>query len=349
LGTQETERLGLYKKIFAILLFVFSIKGFAQTYPDPVVDSLLNTGINYIILQNYLHAKSTFEYLNNSYPALPLGNIYLVATEIARAYDYEEPYNQDYIKENLDTAETKTKNLLDRDEGNLWYIYFKALNEGYYAYYQVLQKNWLSAFSNGVDAVRDFEKCLNIDPEFYESKIAIGSYQYWRSRKTEFLKWLPFIKDETELGIKNLKVAVDHASYHRYSAINSLLWIYIDQKKFQAAVELAEKTLRQYPGSRFFMWPLARAYENVDIQKAIDIYNELLDFYSKLPDSNFFNEIVLKHVLAQLYVKQGDKGKALELCNQILSLKHIPDYTRNRLGDRLDRVEDLKQQLLSKQ
>ena len=97
------------------------------------------------------------------------------------------------------------------------------------------------------------------------------------------------------------------------------------------------------------MWPLARAYENVDINKAIIIYNELLDFYSKMPDSNFFNEIVLKHVLAQLYVKQGDKRKALELCNQILSLKNIPDYTRNRLGDRLDRVKDLKQQLSGNQ
>jgi tetratricopeptide (TPR) repeat protein len=346
---QETERLALYKKIFVILLFVLSFKGFAQTYPDPVVDSLLNSGINDIILQNYAHAKSTFQHLTNSYPKLPLGNVYLVATEIARAYDYEEPYNKDYITENLDTAETKTKNLLDKDSGNLWFIYFKALNEGYYAYYQVLQKNWLSAFSNGVDAVRDFEKCLNIDPEFYEAKIAIGSYQYWRSRKTEFLKWLPFIKDETELGISNLQIAVDHASYHRYSAINSLLWIYIDQKKYQEAIDLAVKTLKQYPGSRFFMWPLARAYENIDIHKAIIIYNELLDFYSKMPDSNFFNEIVLKHVLAQLYVKQGDKRKALELCNQILSLKNIPDYTRDRLGDRLDRVEDLKQQLSGNQ
>ena len=347
--TQETEHLGLYKKIFVIFLFVVSFKGFAQTYPDPVVDSLLNSGINDIILQNYSRAESTFEQLNNSYPKLPLGNIYIVATEIARAYDYEEPYNDNLITQNLDAAEAKTENLLDKDDSNLWFIYFKALKEGYYAYYQVLQKNWLSAFSNGVDAVRDFERCLKIDPAFYESKIAIGSYQYWRSRKTEFLKWLPFIKDETELGIKNLQVAVNHASYHRYSAIYSLLWIYIDQKNYQAAIDLAEKTLKQYPGSRFFMWPLARAFENVDIRKAIIIYQELLDFYSKLPNSNFFNEIVLKHILAQLYVKQGDKKKALELCNQILSRKNIPEYTRNRLGDRLNRVEDLKQQLLSKQ
>ena len=337
-----------YKKLFVFCAILFSVKAFSQTYPDPVVDSLLKSGTNDIILQNYDQAKQTFEYLNYTYTQLPLGNIYIVATEIAKAYDYEEPYNSDYITANLDTAETKTGALLDKDENNLWYLYFQALGEGYYSYFQVLRKNWLSALSNSVDAVRDFEKCLNIDPQFYESKIAIGNFQYWRSRKTELLKWLPFVKDETQIGIKNLQIAVDHASYHRYSAINSLLWIYIDQKKYQSAIDLAEKTLEQFPGSRFFMWPLARAYEEINIQKAIDIYRKLLASYSKLPDSNFYNEIVIKHILAQQYVKLGDKKMALDLCNQILSLKNLSDYTKDKLGDRLDRVIDLKRELSDK-
>ncbi len=342
---QETGLLVHYKKIIVLIFFIFAFRNYAQTYPDPVVDSLLKCGTSDIIMQNYKHAKSTFEYLNNTYSKLPLGNIYLVATEIARAYDFEEPFNTDYITANLDTAESKTKSLLDKDENSLWNIYFRALDEGYYAYFQVLRKNWLSALSNGFDAVRDFQKCLNIDPDFYEANLAIGSYQYWRSRKTEFLKWIPFVKDETELGIKNLQIAVDHASYHRYSAINSLLWIYIDQKKFRAAIDLAEKTLKQFPGSRFFIWPLARAYEAVDIQKSIDEYNKLLDYYSGLPDSNFYNIIVIKHILAQQYVKLGNKKTALELCDQILSIKGLSDYVRDRLGDRLDRVRDLKEEL----
>jgi hypothetical protein len=342
---QETGHLVLYKKIIVFCVILFSVEGFSQTYPDPAVDSLLKSGINDIILQNYTHAQSTFEYLNKSYPKLPLGNIYMVANEIAKAYDYEEPFNSDYITANLDTAETKTEILLDKNEDNLWHIYFKALVEGYYAYFQVLRSNWFSAFSNSIDAVRDFEKCLNIDTSFYEARLPIGCYQYWRSRKTEFLKWLPFVKDETEKGIKNLQLAVDKASYHRYMAINTLLWVYIDQKKYKTAISLAEKSLKQYPGSRFFMWPLARAYEGVNIQKAIDVYNKLLVFYTSLPNSNFYNEIVLKHILAQQYIKLGDKKSALELCDEILSLKNLSEYTKDKLGDRLDRVMDLKKEL----
>lgn len=342
---QETEHLVHYKRLLTLFLILFSVEGFSQTYPDPVVDSLLKSGINDIILQNYSRARSTFEYLNNAHPKLPLGNIYLVANEIAKAYDYEEPYNSDYITANLDTAESKTEALLDKNEDYIWYIYFKALGEGYRAYFKVLRGNWFSAVSHSFDSIRDFEKCLNADPNFYEAYLAIGCYQYWRSRKTDFLKWLPFVKNETEKGIKNLQIAVDKASYHRYMAINTLLWIYIDQKKYKSAVDLAEKALKQYPGSRFFMWPLARAYEGVDIQKAIEVYKKLLDFYTSLPGSNFYNEIVLKHILAQQYVKIGDKKTALNLCDQILSLKGISEYTKDKLENRLDRVRELKKEL----
>ncbi len=343
---RETEHLAHYRNFFAaFFLILFSVNSYSQNYPDHVVDSLLRKGISDILFQNYSGAKETFNYLRNNYSVLPLGNIYLAATEIARAYDYEEPYNSDYIIENLDTAEIKANRLLDKDDNNIWYIYFKALREGYYAYYQALGKNWLSALSNGVNSVRDFEKCLSINPDFYESYTAIGAYKYWRSRKTEFLKWLPFVKDERESGIKNLQSAINHSTYHEYLAVNSLLWIYIDQKKYQAAVELAEKILKKYPSSRFILWPLARAYEEIDIKKSISIYKSILDSYSQMKNSNHYNEIVLKHIMAQQYVKLNEKKIALDLCNEILSIRGLSEYVQDKLGDRLDRVQELRKEL----
>lgn len=343
---QETERLEHYKKFFAaFFLIILSVNSFPQSYPDRVVDSLLRKGIDDILFQNYSQAKETFTSLRNSYPQLPLGNIYLAAVEIARDYDYEEPYNSDYIINNLDSAETKANILIEKDDNNIWYRYFQALKEGYYAYFQALNKNWLSALSNGVNSVRDFEKCLNLNPNFYEAYTAIGAYKYWRSRKTEFLKWLPFVKDETESGIKNLESAINHSTYNEYMAVSSLLWIYIDQKKYQQAVELAEKILKKYPSSRFIMWPLARAYEGINIKKSIDIYKSILNSYSQREKSNHYNEIVLKHIIAQQYVKLNEKNKALDLCSDILSIKNLSEYVLDKLGDRLDRVRELKKEL----
>ncbi|HKI77180.1 MAG TPA: hypothetical protein VKA26_01415 [Ignavibacteriaceae bacterium] len=346
---QETEHLVHFNKIFFCLIYFILLNNLnAQVYPDKKVDSLLQDGISNIILQNYELAKETFDYLNLKYPRLPLGNIYLASTEIAKAYDYESKFNSDYIELNLDSAEIKANRLLDKDDENPWYRYFAGLKNGYYAYYEALNKSWLSALSNGVNAIKDFDKCLKIDTSFYEVYTAIGAFQYWKSRKTEIIKWLPFVKDEKEQGVKNLQIAVANSKYNHYFAVNSLLWIYIDQRKFKEAIELSNKALEEYPGSRFFMWPLARAYEENYSRKAIDVYQQLLNSYSKLGKTNNFNEIVIKHIIAQQYIKLGENDIALEYLNQILNTKNLSKFVLDKLGDRLERVANLKKELSGK-
>ena len=347
---QETEHLAQYRMIIVsifVILFTINIK--SQIYPDAKVDSLVRMGIDNLLIQRYDAAKQAFKELDNKYPKLPLGKTYLVAVEIAEAYDFQDRYNAHYIEANLDTAETLAKNLLDEDDENIWNRYFMALQQGYYSYFQALEKNWLSAFSNGLNSVENFEKCLKINPNFYDSYTAIGAFKYWRSRKTEFLKWLPFLKDERESGIKNLKIAVEHETYSNYLAVNSLLWIYIDQKKDKDAIELAEKVLSKYPGSRFFMWPLARAYEEVDHIKSIEIYYKILSSYTYLKNNNRYNEILLKHIIAQQYIKMGNNNeKVLQLCNEILNTQGLSDYVKDKLEDRLERVKELKKELSTK-
>ena len=103
--------------------------------------------------------------------------------------------------------------------------------------------------------------------------------------------------------------------------------------------------LQENPLCRVFKWGLARAYEDVDKRKSISVYNNILQSYPKEGLANHFNEIVLKHKIAQQYYKLGEKQKALSLCNEILSIKNLSDYVKDQLDDRLSRVEELKQQL----
>lgn len=123
-----------------------------------------------------------------------------------------------------------SERLLKSDPHYIWNHYFLALTEGYIAYYDALRESWLQAFSTGLSSVSGFEDCLEIDENFYESLIAIGSFKFWKSNKTEFINWLPFIDDEKELGIKYLQKAIKSSGYNSHLAIHSLIWIYIDQK-----------------------------------------------------------------------------------------------------------------------
>ncbi|MFC2102994.1 hypothetical protein ACFLSS_01045 [Bacteroidota bacterium] len=342
---QEIELLVPYKIFFFALSISLTNFHFAQKIPDAKVDSLLVSGIENIINQQYDDALYDFTVLDNDYPDLPLAKIYLAACKIAEAYDLAIEYDSDYIESNLEFAKNMAEELIEHDEYNIWYNYYFALAEGYLSYYNAINDNWLSAISTGMNSITAFGTCLNIDSTFYEAYIGIGTYEYWMSRNTEFLNGLPFYNNEAQIGIKKLREAVDKSSYNSYLAINSLVWIYIDQQKYTDAIEIAQSGVNDFPYSRYFKWGLARAYEDFDPVISISIYNEILNFFLTDSSHNRINEITLKHLIAQQYFKIGMIEKSLDLCEEILSINNLTDYELSLLENRLERVENFRYDL----
>jgi len=344
----ETEHLALSKTYFLVFILSISFEICAQVYPDASVDSLLRTGINYIVNQDYKSASKCFNELNNKYPSLPLGKIYLAANKIAEAYDYAQEFDETFIYEKLEAAKQQSKKLEEEDNENIWNQYFFALSEGYLSYFEALNNNWFSALSSGVNSISKFEQILEADENFYEAYIAIGTFEYWKSRKLEFVNWFPFADDTKNIGIDLLAVAIDSSNYNSHLAVNSLIWIYIDQKKYNDAIDIAQEALEDFPQSRTFKWGLARAYEEINTSKSIDLYKEILNSYPALKNGNYKNEIILKHIIAQHYAKISDNQKAIEYCDEVLSIKNIPPKILEDMSDRLERVKELKIELTAK-
>jgi tetratricopeptide (TPR) repeat protein len=342
---QETELLVRSNLGLLLFFFLFHTEVYSQVYPDERVDYLLKTGISHIVNQDYKSAEELFNSLNKEFPKLPLGKIYLAANRIAEAYDYAEDFDEEFILNSLEEAKEESEELIDSDNENIWYHYFFALAEGYTAYFHAINESWFTALSTGINAISEFDKILALDEKFYEAYIAIGTFDYWKSRKMEFMDWLPFGNDSRKIGIDRLKVAIDSSNYNSYLAINSLIWIYIDQKRFEDAIKVSAKALNEFPESRTFKWGKARAYEEIDPSKAIVLYVEILNSYPVLKNGNYKNEITLKHIIAQQYVKLGDKKNALKYCNDILSIKNIPEKTADEIAERLERVKSLKKEL----
>jgi tetratricopeptide (TPR) repeat protein len=343
---QETEHLARCSFLSLIFFFILVNFAFAQDFPIQRVDVLLKSGIMNVVNQEYTEANKYFSQLALEYPELPLGKIYLAASKIAEAYDYKKEYDSEYIESNLQEAREHAEELLSTDENNLWFNYYYALAEGYIAYYDAIRDDWLSALSTGMNSIRAFGNCLNIENNFYEAYIAIGTYEYWMSRKTEFLEGMPFYDDETEIGIEKLRTAIQSASYNSHLAVNSLIWIYIDQKDFNTAIEIGRNAVNAFPDSRYFKWGLARAYEDVNTDSSIQLYYDLLESFTQEKDQNSINSIVLKHIIAQQYVKIGEKEKALILCDEILSFTELNDYELSMLDERLERVKKFKNTLI---
>jgi tetratricopeptide (TPR) repeat protein len=343
----ETVHLARYNLLLTIFLLQFYSIIIPQVYPDDKVDLLMKEGITCIINQDYSGAEVFFNSLNKTYPELPLGKIYLAAVSIAKSYDYAEQFDESNILGLLDDAKDQAEQLLEEDKSNIWNLYFLALAEGYTAYFDAINESWLSAVTKGMSSISLFEDILEIDTSFYEAYIAIGTFEYWKSRKMEFMDWLPFVNDNKKFGIEQLEIAIDSSTYNSYLAINSLIWIYIDQKNYSAAISVAENALKKFPISRTFKWGMARAYEEINPRLSIQLYSEILKSYPNGTLNNHINEITLKHIIAQQYIKLEEKKEALKICNEILAVNNLSERSKEILESRLERVKILKNELVS--
>jgi len=344
----EIEHLVLSKYFFVFIVILFYSELTAQVYPDSTVDSLLRSGIKSVVNQDYRSAQKIFDKLDKEYPSLPLGKIYLAANKIAEAYDFSENFDEKYIRDYLDSAINQSEELIDMNETNIWNHYFYALAEGYISYFEAINGSWLTAFTTGINSITEFEEILTLDKNFYEAYIAIGTFEYWKSRKLEFADWLPFSNDTKNIGIELLATAIDSSSYNSYLAVNSLIWIYIDQKKFSEAIGTAKKALIQFPDSRTFKWGLARACEETEPLKSINLYQQILSSYPKINNGNYKNVITLKHIIAQQYAKLDDKENAIKYCDEILTMKDVPKEVMAQMRDRIEKVKELKEELKTK-
>ena len=319
---------------------------YSQRYPNSEVNKLLDAGIEYVINQNYDLAKLKFSLLDKEFPELPFGKIYLAVVDITKTYDYGEEINSERLTKQLDDALELSEKLIENNPDNIWNYYFAALSTGYKSYFKALNGEWLSAISNGVSSVNYFRDCLEMDSSFYESYAALGTYKFWKSRKLEFSGWLPFLGDDSEIGIRYLERALDKITYNRNLTAVLLIWIYIENENFSRAIQIAENELTMNPVSRALKWALARAYEAVNPRKAIQLYSEIVISYKQIPNQNHYQEIKLKHIIAQQYAKIGVKNEALKLCIEILSEQNLSENVRKKLADRLKRVIKLKNELL---
>jgi tetratricopeptide (TPR) repeat protein len=93
---------------------------------------------------------------------------------------------------------------------------------------------------------------------------------------------------------------------------------------------------------------MARAYEETNPLKAIELYKQILNSYPDIKNGNYKNEITLKHIIAQQYARLGDKEEAIKYCDEILSMKNIPKKTMVEMQERLERVNELKKELTGK-
>lgn len=158
----------------------------------------------------------------------------------------------------------------------------------------------------------DFDRCIRLDPTFYDAYLGRGAYRYAVASHASLLGWLPFIPSKSD-GWEDMWIAVHKSNFSKWSALSSLVWFVIDDKNYDLADSICSVALERFPGSRTFLGSrlsLEKRRENWPDAYATALVLE--QNFAGLDSTNGYELIGLRHTLMQLANLLGRPAEAKE-------------------------------------
>jgi tetratricopeptide (TPR) repeat protein len=330
-----TKRIGN----IGILIILFSGLVNAQWRLEPPLHLQLTRGIDLILEQDYRQADSLFNDVIIHYPNHPAGYLYKVAASQAYSIDFDVPVDKQKFDSLLELGKKTAKKI-----ESPWREYFLGTADGYDAYEKVDRGDWFSGVRKGMASASWFEDIIEKDSSFYDAYVGVGTYCYWSSRKTAFIRWLPFIKDYRELGISLLVKGAERSEYNRFAAVSALISIYLDAEEYKKVEDWSKYGLKFYPENRIFLWGLATALDRQKCFKdAVTAYENLLDNILQVNAPNPYGEVVCRLNLVKSRFAINDTTGAAAHIKNILSYKNFswPDYIQSRAESKFKEAQGL--------
>jgi hypothetical protein len=222
---------------------------------------------------------------------------------------------------------------LSQGQQDRWYRFYRGAALSYKSYQQVRDKKFFAALPTALSSMKELNRLVDEDSLFYEPALGLGNYLYWRSK---IVRWLPFIPQQKEAGIRMIETAYQRARLSRWAALSSLCWISIEEKRYEEAVGYSREGLAAFPQSRFFIWPLAEAlFRSGRFGEAEAAYAKLNDSRTGLLEDNGYNRVVILWKMAQCADKTGERAKVIDYSRQALQVTVQPEVAE-RAGKKLE-------------
>lgn len=304
-------------------------------------DEIIRQGVGLAFNGHYQEALGEFRKLRTLDIKDPAGTFFQAATLHAKMMDYEAELWREEFLALLDTTESLASEEIQRNTTNAWARFYRGCAYSYRAIFEARSGNWWAGFKYGRRAKSELEKTVKQDSTLYDAYLGLGAYDYWRSVKTKFLWWLPFVGDRRTRGIEQVQLAAERGIYFQEVAQNSLVWIYIEEEEYNQAHHLAQQLCKRFPESRVFLWGMAATLVGQKRwEKAIESYEAILRSVESETLDNHYNAIECHYWIATSYFELGKYGNCLQHCRKALSYK-LDHETRKRIKSRLQEILDL--------
>lgn len=307
------------------------------------IHALLSQGIDLTLRQQYPQADSVFRIMARRFPGNPAGYLYQAAVLQTRSIDFEIPIDQTPFDSLLEIGIEASNKLIEQGESQ-WGSYFLGTAYGYDAYARAERGDWFGGVRKGLSAATEFERVIEKDSTFFDAYVGAGTYYYWKSRKTEFLHWLPFIVDNRPLGVRMLQECARKGEYNRFASVSALISTYLDMEDYVRAEEWSRWALEQYPDNRIFLWGLSTSLHKLQrFRDAASVYETLLNNTVAAGMGNPYNEIVCRLSLVGCRLAANDTSGVRDEIRTILSFERaqFPQKFGNRAKQKFSAAREI--------
>lgn len=335
-------------RFIAICLFL-PVSTFAVLAQTVLRDSRIHTlavhGIDLTWQQKYREADSVFRVMTREFPNHPAGYAYRAGVMQTRAVDHELRVDVAVFDSLINRSKEKAAEMIGAGGDNAkWGYFFLATAEGCDSYARIYRGDWMTGALRGVASSSEFKDAIARDSLLYDAYAGLGGFFYWRSRKTEYFNWLPFVGDDRPKAYALLNKTVEHGVYNRFTALSMLAAIYNDAGLYENAVESAQTGLSRYPSNQVFLWALTTAFEKLGKrQEAVAAYKQLLTSLRQDEGGCPYNELVCRLNISRLKLEMGDTLYVRGILTEILESRpqEFPLHLKRRVEEKLETAKDL--------
>ncbi len=352
-------------KIFFIFLAVLLISGFSllpaedklhEIVPDvppdakSPVDTLFGEPLTRIIeatvSDNFDMAVPIVDSLQKEYPDEPAPYFFEAALlqnwmSTLRINQFEKE-----VEENVQIVIDKGSKIL-AERNDPWVHFYLGGAYGYRGFARFRKWNFIGAYKDASKGIDHFKKLLEIDSTVYDVYLGLGSYYYWRTAKSSFIRIIAFwMSDKRELGIEQLKFTIKHGRYAPDETIYVLLATYYDAKRFEEARELVNYAISKKGFANltdlYFKGRVAAVFQ--DWPEVESAFSEILSRIENYKYPSIGYQVECKYWIAKAKGENGELDQALQLANQALELSKQRNEDMEIEGH-IDSFKDIKKSL----
>lgn len=283
-------------------------------------------------------------------PADPAGHITRAASMLARMTDAEENLFGDGFLKLLDTITSLCEmELMTVDSPRkAWLYLFIGHIQAYRSLYESKFGSSFKAALIGLRTKSSYVAGLEQDSSLTDLYFGLGSYHYWKSVKAGLFRWIGLFHNDIQLGIDELRLAVDSSIFSQDISRAALAWIWLDRKKYDSVAVVVAPLIAKFPSGKSFLWPLAKArYDAKDFVGAMAAYHRIRKLLSANP-GNQYNIIECDYYLAKCHIALSEPTLATTEATRIREYeKYIPKQVLKRQSDKILYLKRLAESVAS--